>query len=160
VIVLCDLEGKSRKEAARQLSVPEGTVAGQLARARVMLAKRLAQRDVTLSGVALAAVLSQKAASAGVPTSVVPSPIKAATLLAAGQAAATGAISAKVAALTEGVLKTMLVSKLKIATATLLVFAALIGGAGLIYQTQAAEPQKAGEKQAAATQGDKNDKQP
>src|SRR5256714_1844554 len=71
VIVLCDLEGKTRKEAARQLGVPEGTLAGQLARARVMLAKRLAQRGVGLSGGALAAVLSQKVASAGVPTSVV-----------------------------------------------------------------------------------------
>jgi RNA polymerase sigma factor (sigma-70 family) len=46
VIVLCDLEGKTRREAARQLDVPEGTVAGQLARARVLLAKRLAQRGV------------------------------------------------------------------------------------------------------------------
>jgi RNA polymerase sigma factor (sigma-70 family) len=160
VIVLCDLEGKSRKEAARQLSVPEGTVAGQLARARVMLAKRLAQRGVTLSGGALAAVLSQKVASAGVPTSVVSSTIKAATLLAAGQVAATGAISVKVAALTERVIKTMLVSKLNIAAATLLVFAALLGGAGFLYQTQAGDPQKAAKKQAAATQGDKNDKQP
>ena len=43
VIVLCDLEGKTRKEVARQLGCPEGTVAGRLARARTMLANRLAK---------------------------------------------------------------------------------------------------------------------
>src|SRR5262249_6980489 len=30
VIVLCDLEGRTRREVARQLGVPEGTVAGRL----------------------------------------------------------------------------------------------------------------------------------
>jgi RNA polymerase sigma factor (sigma-70 family) len=44
VLILCDLEGKTRKEAARQIGCPEGTVAGRLARARVLLEKRLAQR--------------------------------------------------------------------------------------------------------------------
>jgi RNA polymerase sigma factor (sigma-70 family) len=34
VIVLSDLEGKDRKEVARQLGVPEGTVGSRLARAR------------------------------------------------------------------------------------------------------------------------------
>src|SRR5579871_6288456 len=35
-IVLCDLEGKTRKEAARQLGWPEGTINGRLARGRVI----------------------------------------------------------------------------------------------------------------------------
>jgi RNA polymerase sigma factor (sigma-70 family) len=149
VIVLCDLEGKTRKETAQQLGVPEGTVAGRLARARVMLAKRLTQRGVALSGGALAVVLSQKMASAGVPTLVVSSTIKAASLFAAGQAA--GVISVKVAALTEGVLKSMLLTKLRIASAVLLV-AVLCGVAGLICQTTAAEQPKA---QPATEKGDK-----
>jgi RNA polymerase sigma factor (sigma-70 family) len=130
VIVLCDLESKTRKEAARQLDVPEGTVASRLATARVKLAKRLAQRGVALSGGVMASVLSQKMASASVPTSVVSSTIKAVTGLAAGQAAA-GVISVKVAALTEGVLKAMFVTKLKTATAMLLMVSLVgIGGGG------------------------------
>jgi len=120
VIVLCDLEGKTRKEAAEHFGCPEGTVAGRLARARAMLAKRLARHGLAVSSGALATMLSQEVASADVPTSMVSSTIKAASLLAAGQAAATGPISARVAALTEGVLKTMLLRKLKTVTAVLL----------------------------------------
>ncbi len=105
VIVLCDLEGRTRREVARQLGVPEGTVAGRLARGRMMLAKRLTARGVTLSGGALAAVLAQNVASAGVPNSVVSSTISAASLAAVGQTAATGVIGPKVAALEEGVLQ-------------------------------------------------------
>src|SRR2546430_436483 len=35
VIVLCDLEGLTRREAARQLGIPEGSVASRLARAQI-----------------------------------------------------------------------------------------------------------------------------
>jgi RNA polymerase sigma factor (sigma-70 family) len=116
VIVLCDLEGKTRKQAARQLRVPEGTVASRLATARRLLAKRLARHGLAVSGGALAAVLAETA-SAGAP-SVVSGTIKAVTLVAAGQTAE-GVISAKVAALTEGVLKAMLLAKLKTSAAVL-----------------------------------------
>jgi RNA polymerase sigma factor (sigma-70 family) len=132
-IVLCDLEGKTRKEAARQLGWPEGTVAGRLATARKMLARRLTQRGITLSGGMLAVLFSQKVASAGVPTSVASSTIKAASLLGAGQAAATGVISAKVATLTEGVLKTMFLNKLKTVVMLLLVLAGVLGGTLLSF---------------------------
>ena len=49
VIVACDLEGKTRQQAARQLSWPEGTVASRLARARALLAKRLLRGAQVLS---------------------------------------------------------------------------------------------------------------
>src|SRR5438128_8387322 len=78
VIVLCDLEGLTRKEAARQLAIPEGSVASRLARARVMLAKRLTQRGIVFSGGSVAAVLS----AASAPPALVASTIKAASRLA------------------------------------------------------------------------------
>ena len=121
VIVLCDLEGKTRSQAAQQLGWPEGTVAGRLARARTTLAKRLTQQGIVLSGGSLAAVLSQQTASACVPPGVVTTTIKTATLVASGHTAATAAIPAKVAALTEGVVKAMLMTKLKTGAFVLLV---------------------------------------
>jgi RNA polymerase sigma factor (sigma-70 family) len=158
VIVLCDLDGKTRKEAARQLACPEGTVAGRLARARAMLAKRLAQRGVVLSGGGLAAVLSQNVASAVVPPLVVSSTIKAASLLAAGRAA--GVVTAKVAALTEGVVQAMFVTKIKSVLAVVLVVGlALAGAAGLLYQAQAGEQPMAKEEQPAAKKDQKTGEQ-
>src|SRR5205085_6513726 len=91
VLVLCDLEGMTRKEAARHLGIPEGSVASRLARARVMLAKRLTRRGL-FSGGSVAAMLSAGSASASAPPALVASTLKAASLLAAGQAAATGVV--------------------------------------------------------------------
>jgi RNA polymerase sigma factor (sigma-70 family) len=146
VIVLCDLEGKTRKYVAQQLGCPEGTVAGRLARARTMLAKRLIQRGVTVSGGMLAAVVSQKVASAGVPSSVAYPTIKAAGVLLA-RTAATGAISVNVAALTEGAIKAMLLTKLKSVTMVTVVLVVTVGiGAGLLGYGTAAGQQGEGKK--------------
>jgi hypothetical protein len=101
-----------------------------------MLAKRLARRGVVLSGGALAGVLSQQLASAGVPYSLVASTSTAASLFAAGQAA--GVISVTVAALTEGVTKAMLFSKLKTAIATVLILGFVATGATILTCRSAA----------------------
>jgi RNA polymerase sigma factor (sigma-70 family) len=138
-IILCDLEGKTRKEAAQQLGCPEGSLSSRLSRARVMLAKRLARHELAISGGSLAAVLSQQAASACVPISVASATIKAAPLYAAGQVTA-GVVSANVADLAQGVLKTMLMSKLKIGTLWLLVGLIAIGASSLVYRTAMAQP--------------------
>jgi RNA polymerase sigma factor (sigma-70 family) len=123
-VVLCDLEGRTRKEAARQLGLPEGTVGSRLARARALLAKRLSRHGLAVAGGALAGMLSQSQA----PASVVCSTLEAASLFAAGKAACAGAISAPVAALAEGVMKAMFSTRLK--TVTAIVFLLVLLGAG------------------------------
>jgi RNA polymerase sigma factor (sigma-70 family) len=128
-VVLCDLEGKTRKDAARLLGVPEGTLSGRLTTARRLLAGRLARYGLPLAGGALAATLAQHTASACPPTPLIVSTTKAAMLVAAGNLAAAG----KVAALTEGVLKTMFLTKLKLAVGVALVAVAL-GAGGFVYQ--------------------------
>jgi RNA polymerase sigma factor (sigma-70 family) len=146
VIVLCDLEGRTRKEAARILGVPEGTVATRLAAARVRLAKRLARSGLAPSAAAFAAAL---------PPSVAANTVKAAALFAAGKTAA-GGVSLQAVALAEGVLKTMVMSKLKMVAAVALAIVALgIGGAVLAQQSRDEKPKPP--TAAAADKGEKPD---
>lgn len=126
--VLCDLEGKTHKEAARQLGCPEGTLSVRLMRAKKLLAKRLSGRGFGPSVGSLSILASADAASASVPPTLMTSTVKAATVFAAGQVA-TGLISAEVTALTQGVLNAMLLTKLKIASAIIMV--AGIAGLGI-----------------------------
>src|SRR5262245_15057692 len=128
-LVLCELEGKTIKEAAKQLGVPEGTIASRLARGRTMLAKRLARHKLTISGAALPALLAQQAAATTVPPAVLAAAIKAASLVAAGKAA--GVLSIPVSALTEEVVKAMLITKIgKMSAVVLLVIASCTLGYG------------------------------
>src|SRR5438132_2748898 len=99
-IILCDLEGKTHMEAARQLGWPLGTLSVRLARAKTLLAKRLTRRGLAS---ALAAALAQTTASAAVPSALVASTVKAATLYAARQVSAS-VIPTSITALTKGVL--------------------------------------------------------
>jgi RNA polymerase sigma factor (sigma-70 family) len=136
-IVLCDLEGQPIKEAARLLGCPQGTVTSRLTRGRKLLAGRLARRGVALSGVPLAGVLGREATAALVPPPLVLATIKAASS-AAGQAGA-GGISAKVAALTKGVLTSMFSTNGKLAAVLLLILGACGVGVGLfVYRGEAA----------------------
>jgi RNA polymerase sigma factor (sigma-70 family) len=138
-VVLCDLEGRTRKEAARLLGWPEGTVSGRLARARALLARRLARQGVTPPAVGLAGALAGGAACASVPPPLVAAVVRAGKAL---TGAAAGAMSARAVGLAHGVVRAMTMTKLKAATAVLLavgVGAALAFGAARESRPEAEE---------------------
>jgi len=137
-IVLCDLEGRSRREVAQQLAIPEGTLSSRLATARKKLAVRLARYGFAVTAASLGALLTEKTASANLSLFLLSSTTKAALLAAAGPVAIAGAVSATVSTLTEGVLRTMFIAKIKTATLVLCGVAALsVGTGGVYYQTRA-----------------------
>ncbi|HEY7157409.1 MAG TPA: sigma-70 family RNA polymerase sigma factor [Gemmataceae bacterium] len=130
-VILCYLEGHTNDEAARLLNCPRGTIATRLARARERLRFRLLRRGVTLSVGTLAAMLTDNALSASVPPLLLTHTAKAALM---------GAASVSVTTLTEGVLHTMFLSKLKMASVFFLSLVA-IGGAGVgAYHLHAQAP--------------------
>jgi RNA polymerase sigma factor (sigma-70 family) len=122
--VLCSLEGKTHEEVAGSLGCPRETVSTRVARARERLRARLTRRGVALSAGALAALVS-RAASAAAPEALVGATVRAAAAFGVGRAAAAGSVSAGALKLTEGVLRTMLVSKLKWVAVLLLALVAL-----------------------------------
>lgn len=67
VIVLCDLEGRTLADAARQLGIPVGTVASRLTRGRTTLAKKLMRLGLQTSGGFIAALLCNQATASPLP---------------------------------------------------------------------------------------------
>jgi RNA polymerase sigma factor (sigma-70 family) len=127
-VVVCDLEGLSRREAAARLGWTEGAVAGRLARGREALARKLA-------GYGLAVPAALGAAPPCVAAGLAESTARLGVLVAAGEAAA---VAAPVAALTQGVMKAMLVTKLKGMTAAVMVGCAVLVTAAAGWQAEAA----------------------
>jgi RNA polymerase sigma factor (sigma-70 family) len=133
VVLLCELEGLSRRQAAARLGVSEGTVSSRLSRAKSRLRERLTRRGFALSTAALTSVLAQDAQAVLLPPVLVDSTIRVATLVAAGSSLA-GALSTSVATLTEGVLKAMLLAKIKVAFFGLATLAVVSTSLGVLAQ--------------------------
>lgn len=124
--VLCYVEGKTTDEVAEDLGCPRGTVGSRLAWARERLRSRLTRRGVALSATGLATLLAEKTAVASVPAPLVANIVKAATLSEAS------VISARAVVLSEGVLRALFLTKLKVMALALLVVATLGSGVGVL----------------------------
>ncbi|MFL5242110.1 MAG: sigma-70 family RNA polymerase sigma factor [Gemmataceae bacterium] len=150
--LLCYEEGQTREEAARQLGCSLTTLKRRLEQGRELMRSRLARRGLSLSGVLVAAGLSQNGAPAAVPVLLLVATTRLNHCLGAGGSGAGGEVSAKVIALAEGLLKTMLATKIKLASVLLLSMAVLVAGAGaLAHQMHAAgSPDALGPQEATA----------
>ncbi len=125
-LVLCYLEAKTRDEAAHQLGWSLRTVMRRLEKGRQLLRGRLTRRGVTMGAALITTGLSASAARALVPTAIVEMTVKAATSIAQGGTAVL-IVSTRVAALTQGVLNAMFMSKLKVATGIMIAALASTG---------------------------------
>ena len=114
-VVLCDLEGLTHQEAAHRLRCPLSTIGVRLMRARERLRARLTRRGLAPTAGLLGALLYVEDATARLSHPLVDSTVRAAMGFASGPAAAAGLVSAPVIALTQGVLRTMALGRLKVA---------------------------------------------
>ena len=130
-VILCYLEGYTNQQAARQLNCPEGTILSRLSRARERLRVRLAGCGLSLSAAALGTILSENAASAATTDVLVSSTINAAIPYASGPVTS-GQISPSVVALSEGVLQSMFLNKVKFAVVAILSLATVGPIIGLV----------------------------
>ena len=126
-VVLCDVEGLSREEAALRLGWTLNMVRGRLERARGRLRGRLARRGVAPSGAWMVLMVAPPVPS----PSLLSTTIRASLAFSSGRMA-TGLASASAVALSQGVLRMMMLSKLKVGLAVLVSAGFVAGGSGML----------------------------
>jgi RNA polymerase sigma factor (sigma-70 family) len=125
VVLLCYLAGHSTTEAAGLLGIPRGTVLSRLSTARQLLRKWLLRRGFALSVAALTVGLAE-AGLVSPAVEQIQHVLQAAVHEMAGTLATSGVVSLRTVSLTQGVVRSMGMSKIKL-TAVLLVLAVLMG---------------------------------
>jgi RNA polymerase sigma factor (sigma-70 family) len=111
-LLACELEGKSRRDAARELGIPEGTLSTHLARGRKLLRDRLRRRGVDL-GVWPIARIPRAFVEPTIPERLIGPTVRAAVAPSSGAAAG-------VSTLAERVLKMMFLARLSLVVAAMM----------------------------------------
>ena len=116
-VVLCDLEGLTNAKAAGRLHWTEPTLRHRLLQARRRLRERLIRRGITAGAVGVVLAASTAGAKAAVPFA----------LARAAVAAVTGGTApVTVAALSAAIIRSMLMTRLKVISAGILAVASLV----------------------------------
>jgi RNA polymerase sigma factor (sigma-70 family) len=134
--LLCYVEGRSRAEAAGLLGISPTTVRTRLSKARRQLRARLARPGVALPTVLAALAVAEAGPAAGIRSSLFVSTIAGARLFAVGRRVEATGISTAAVALAQGVVKAMLVTKLKLGVILL----AVLGLAAVGWTAHRAPP--------------------
>jgi hypothetical protein len=137
-LLACELEGKSRHEAASRLGIPEGTLSTHLARGRKLLRERLLRRGVTL-GVGPIAGLSRLSIERAIPERLLGPTVRAAASCASGSTTA-GTVSQSASSLAERVVKMMFLARLTLVLVALLTASGAVLSVALAVRFSAAAP--------------------
>jgi RNA polymerase sigma factor (sigma-70 family) len=144
-LVMWYLESKTQDQAAAQLGLAKSTLKVRLERGKELLRARLVRRGLGPAALLVAATWPAPVASACFRPTFMSATVQAACLSVAGQATP-GVISAKVAALSEGVMRAMFMTKLRLVVG-LLTLATAVGicgpaflPGGAVAEAQAAPP--------------------
>ena len=130
-LVLCYLEGRTQDEAAGTLGWSKSTLRRRLREARETLASRLNRRGVVWSAALAGVLFSDCLVSTGPAHAAIAATVDAAAAVAAGKTLAM-TTSAKIAALTQGAVKAMFMTKFKAATGVLLAAALVATGTSAV----------------------------
>jgi RNA polymerase sigma factor (sigma-70 family) len=133
-LVLCDLEGLTHEEAARDLRCPVGTIKSRLSRGRERLRVRLTRRGLSPFSMMIAPI---------VPALLAESAVRASMLSVVSVKSAAEVVSASAVAIAEGVLKSMNGIMLKLAASALFSIGVVATGAGVLAQVQRDETESA-----------------
>ncbi len=129
-MVLCDLEGHTHEQAARDLGWPVGTVKSRLSRGRERLRGRLLRRGLAPDGVLMASALRPDGPLAPISSAIVDTTVVAATRFLTVRSMVRGSA----ASLAQGVLRSMITTQWLKAASILLVAGATVAGVDLLAQ--------------------------